>query len=602
MKRLSMLRAWQAAVSLACLVVLFLWQAEFRHRMAATERGSQGSLGLAFERSAETAVGRASHQLRVQAVDTGSTAAGAVASGALLRFDRPFDPWRRYAPGEAVDVALMRAGAAPVPLTLRAAAVPVPRADAADSLARLLLALPAVVFCLVLAFKGGRQDAHRSLSLCFLAMSLNVFVSFNYLPAGLLLSFGKLANLATYPLTWYLCVRFTLRYQSYLATPARLWITRAFPAYQILAFACSAYALWFGCGFEAPGLGLLTLAVAGGGLVLSAASLAEGGRQSSGQLRQRHRWLLLSIMAGAVPGMAATLPGLDAAGPFGLRLAVFSCYAGLLLMYAGLAYGVLRHRVFNFQFAFGRAVVYSIVSTLLVCCIGLAEWLAAPLLNDPQSMVRRLGIASAAVALLTYLAFHLLHHKLEHAIEKLLFRQWHKKEQALREFIRRAAHITTPDRLLAAFAAALDDFTSCAGAAIYLPAPDGSLRQSACTLPGAPAGFTAEQSRHGANRGQGLPGILPGQLVMPMSHRGRLDGLVIVGARIDAESYRPDECQVIAFAAQQVGLDLDALRLDQLERDLAVLEREAAQHAVAWRLLAGRRAGVRSVVTTAGHG
>lgn len=597
MTRLDLGIAWKTTVSVACLLVLFLWQAEFRHRAGMIGQGLHGSLGLAFEDVADTPVGRASHQLRVRAVDPGAPAAQAVKPGALVRFAHPFDPWRRYAPGETIALEVLYPGAAPQALALRAMAAPVPRADAADSLARLLLALPALVFCLMLAFKGGQQDAHRALSLAFLAMSLNVFVSFNYSPSGPLLTAGKLANLAGHSLTWYLCVRFTLRYQCYRATPVRTWLEALFPAYRLLAFGCAGYALWFGCGFEAPGMGALSLAVAGGGIVFIAASLAEGSQQFGGQLRQRHRWLLLSIMAGAIPGMAATMPGFDAAGPFGLRLAVFACYAGLLLMYVGLAYGVLRHRVFNFQFAFGRAVVYSVLSTLLVCCVGLAEWLAAPLLNDPDSLARRLGIASAAVALLTYLAFHMLHHKLEHAVERLLFRQWHEKEQALREFVRCAAHITSADTLLAAFAGALDAFTAGAGAAVYLPAPDGSLRLAAGTLAGAPSVLSAEQVLHGGRGAAGgMPGIQAGQLFMPMSRRGGMNGIVVVGARLDAESYRPDECEAIAHAARQVGLDLDALRLDQLERELAALERQAEQHEVAKRLMAGRRSAMRGVL------
>ena len=58
----------------------------------------------------------------------------------------------------------------------------------------------------------------------------------------------------------------------------------------------------------------------------------------------------------------------------------------------------------------------------------------------------------------------------------------------------------------------------------------------------------------------------------------------------------------MAFAAQQVGLDLDALRLDQLERELAALEREAARQDTAWRLLAGRRSAMRGMVTTVRQG
>ena len=597
MNRLLSLSAWRAAVIVASLLVLFLWQAELRQRLHALD-GNHATLGIVFDGATDTPVGRATHLLRVRALAPGSPAAAALAPGLLVRFEEPFDPWRRYRPGEVVRLAAL--DGAPRTLLLAAVASPVPRADAADSLARLLLVLPALGFCLALAFKGAHSDAHRALALSFLAMSLNLFIGFNYMAPGLLHSAGKLANLACYPLAWYLCVRFTLRYQSYRASPQRLWLERLFPLLRAAAFACAAYALWFGAGFEAPGLDWLTLAVAGASVAIAAASLAEGGRQSSGELRQRHRWLLLAIMTGAVPSLAAAIPGLDARGPFGLRLAVFACYAGLFLMYVGLAYGVLRHRVFNFRFAVGRAVVYSIVSTLLLCCVGLAEWLAAPLLNDPGSLARRLGIASAAVALLTYLGFHLVHHKLEHWIETLLFRRWHDNERALRGFLRRAAHITDQDTLLSALVAALDDFTAGAGAAIYLPGPDGSYLRAAGNLGNAPQLLAPGPDVLDDWRGtvqpvqaHGVAGLLPNQLVLPVSHRGHLNGVVVIGARLDAESYRPDECALMAFAARQVGLDLDALRLEQLEGQLAALTREAERQDLAQHLLAGRRTGPR---------
>jgi hypothetical protein len=603
MNRVLPVSSWKAAVAGACLLVLFLWQAEFRHRLQALD-GAHATLGIVFDGVVDTPVGRATHLLRVRAVAPESPAAGLLSPGMLVRFDRPLDPWRRCRPGEAVGLQVA-ADAGLRALRLAAAPVPVAPADAADSLARLLLVVPALGFCLALAFKGACHDAHRALSMCFLAMSLNMFIGFNYLPAGILHDAGKLADLGCYPLSWYLCVRFALRYQPYRASALRQWLERVFPLYRVAAFACAAYALWFSAGFEAPGLDVLTLSVVGGGVALSAASLGEGIGQSTGEMRQRHRWLLLSIMTGAVPAMLAAVPGLDAPGPFGLRLAVFACYTGLLLMYLGLAYGVLRHRVFNFRFAIGRALVYSVLSTLLLCCVGLAEWLAAPLLNDPGSLARRLGIASAAIALLTYLGFHLVHHKLEHWIERLLFRRWHEKERTLRDFVRRAAHITAQDTLLSSFVAALDDFTAGAGAAIYLPAGDGSYRRAACSLAGAPVLLAPGADQRAAWRGaaqavqaNGVAGILPGQLVLPVSHRGHLNGVVVVGSRADAESYRPDECALMAFAARQVGLDLDALRLEQLEQQLDDLTRESGRQNLAQHMLAGRRAAPRGAAAS----
>jgi hypothetical protein len=73
---------------------------------------------------------------------------------------------------------------------------------------------------------------------------------------------------------------------------------------------------------------------------------------------------------------------------------------------------------------------------------------------------------------------------------------------------------------------------------------------------------------------------------------------VVVGSRADAESYRPDECALMAFAARQVGLDLDALRLEQLEQQLDDLTRESGRQNLAQHMLAGRRAAPRGAAAS----
>jgi GAF domain-containing protein len=59
------------------------------------------------------------------------------------------------------------------------------------------------------------------------------------------------------------------------------------------------------------------------------------------------------------------------------------------------------------------------------------------------------------------------------------------------------------------------------------------------------------------------------ELAVPMSHRGELTGIVLLGHKPGEESYRPDEIELLAFAAQQIGLDLHALEIEGLRHDLA---------------------------------
>jgi hypothetical protein len=60
-----------------------------------------------------------------------------------------------------------------------------------------------------------------------------------------------------------------------------------------------------------------------------------------------------------------------------------------------------------------------------------------------------------------------------------------------------------------------------------------------------------------------------------MSQRGTLSGLVALGPKPTGDSYRPDEQEILAFAARQVGLDIHALRTQALMAELTELRTRA---------------------------
>jgi len=58
---------------------------------------------------------------------------------------------------------------------------------------------------------------------------------------------------------------------------------------------------------------------------------------------------------------------------------------------------------------------------------------------------------------------------------------------------------------------------------------------------------------------------LPARLIAPMVNRNRVIGVALLGAKPDDMDYRPDEIELIDWATRQVGLDLHALKVEQLE-------------------------------------
>jgi GAF domain-containing protein len=71
--------------------------------------------------------------------------------------------------------------------------------------------------------------------------------------------------------------------------------------------------------------------------------------------------------------------------------------------------------------------------------------------------------------------------------------------------------------------------------------------------------------------------LLPASLALPMRHRGELTGLMLMAAKPSGDPYRPDEQELLGWAAQQAGLDLQALEAERLQDDVSRLRQDCAR-------------------------
>ncbi len=525
--------------------------------------------------------------------------------GDQLRYDRTEDRWRRFQIDETIGLTLMQRGTMRH-ISVRAVATPVPFAEKGDYVARFILAVPALLFSFLVGMKQGGGRSHRALALMFCALSLIFYVTTNYSPAGPVFYTCKLLQLASYALLWHWCVQFTLYYQDYPVSRLRARLHRLAAVHRMLAYATSVCAIVYGLGYETPALLPLTGATVAGGLAISIASLIDGWRQSTGELSQRHCWLLLSFALGSIPPMLAWIPALDA-GYDGLRWTMVMMFIGQFAMFIGLAYAVLRHRVFNFDFAFNRMVVYSVISILLLSTCGVLELLSSSLLHGgghaeaPAST----WVIDGLLALAIYIGFHNLHDRVEHWVEHIFFREWHENERKLQQYIRQAAQIMSIDALLESCCNAIDRFTGQAGCAIYLRQTDGSYKLAIdSTLEQAPPVLQTDSTIAVALRSEmtvlrmdDLATDLSSELSVPMSHRSTLHGFMLIGGKRSGESYRPDETTILSFAAQQIGLDLHALRVELLEQEVRGLSHHVEQQDLELLLMAGRRKASRALTS-----
>jgi hypothetical protein len=326
--------------------------------------------------------------------------------------------------------------------------------------------------------------------------------------------------------------------------------------------------------------------------VLACINLLQAFRQSSATARQRVLWvgaatfikfILFALMAQPFLAFARTLDF------YWVQMAVTA------LANIAMAYGILRHRVLDVGFAINRALVYAIVSATMLVSFGLLEWLAHHFVSGGGEDSEKSMVLDAAIALGLYLGFHRLKHSVDHWVEKVFFHHWHENEARLRRFVRQAMHITSAADLEAAYLAALQRFTHDAGAVLYRRRGEG-YEQSGAALMGAPHVVGINDALAVALRTEHAPVLLadsdsalPGELALPMSFRGELQGFALVGLTPNRGAYRSDEIAALEHATQQVGLDLHALQTEQLQAELAGLRRELAALQGAFERYAGGR-------------
>jgi hypothetical protein len=354
-------------------------------------------------------------------------------------------------------------------------------------------------------------------------------------------------------------------------------------------------ALWVGALYAEAGY-LLLLPVPGYGPALLSAAivllnvvgftiLAVNYRRNDAPARNRIKIVAIAFGCFLVGRMMGSAAGsmLETGESASLLLSVLT---GMVVLYfaalAFLAYAVLRRRLFDLGFALNRTLVYGVVSFILLAGFGLGEWSVDHLV--PESWRRASELYSAGIALVLFLSFHRLRDAVERQVERLFFHRWQQNEAALRRFVASAGHFHQTPALCRAFAEEATRFCEGAPAALYLRAADGGFRLQAGGLSGAAEAYDEDDHAFALMRAERRAvalatahGALPGALALPMLDQGALAGFVLVGPKSDDADYRPDEVELLGWAAHQVGLDLQALHARDLEAQVVSLNETVAR-------------------------
>ena len=308
---------------------------------------------------------------------------------------------------------------------------------------------------------------------------------------------------------------------------------------------------------------------------LATLTLVLAGREVAATDRSRYGMmlcaLLLIIAAGIIDGIILAT-GNDY---LTVRPLLVSWYAALFAGVLLFAYAILRHRVIDLGFAVNQTLIYGLVSFVVLLLFGLAEWGVEKIMPEAwREHVEANSLISAAIALAIFLVFHRIRDGVEEVIEGIFFHKWRQNEALLGRFVAQAAHIVRPEALKTATVTEFERFSGGAQVAMYRADATRMVREAGA-LSGLDATLDIDLPTLVALRAEGKvlfdadAAPLHAALILPMFQRNDLTGFIAVAPRPAGDAYRPDERSALAAAAQKIGLDLHALRIEELETDLA---------------------------------
>lgn len=298
-------------------------------------------------------------------------------------------------------------------------------------------------------------------------------------------------------------------------------------------------------------------------------ALIDGYHTSSLTQRGRIRWVVGTLtfgFSGLLVGFLSLI--------FHLAPDIFQ-FAGLTILAVpfGLAYAILRHRILDIGFIVNRALVYTIVSIIIVVTFIIIETLA----NEFFAGTGRVSVyVQLATALGLGFSVRFIHTRVDHFVDDVLFKERHEADAALRRFAREAAHITTPTDLVTKSLEVCRDALNMEWLAWMAPAPGEFRPRGTIGMPIPPVSendrtvLALRTWRDVAEPGK-IHSDMPGELAFPMIVRGNLEGILVCGPKRNHEAYAPDERDTLAFLAHEIGIAMDSLALRTLSAKVTSL-------------------------------
>jgi GAF domain-containing protein len=498
-----------------------------------------------------------------------------VVPGDLLRWNEPLGRWYNVAAGETATLTVIHGGASrEIEVTMPAARA-LPRHQVAIYVMDFLGRVVALCIGVFIGLRRADLTAFRG----FAAAGLLSAIPFPYsAPAGSHIESLDFIGSFARDLAIGALVFFAVNYPDDKPVGWRALLKRYYPwFFGLLVTAEVGYFARLYAGHFEPLAGWFFRVTSIGLPLLFLATIILAWRQARGESKIRLQWILGTLGTVISAVLIETLNSLigEPIEPTDVGLVLTAAeLAGII----GIVYAILRHRIFDFGFAVNRTLVFAIVGAILLGAFQIAHAIVGEFLHFDDK--NKTIVLSAILAGTIYLSFSQLKKVVEKVVDRLFFRAWAMRDEALRRFVKEAQHASDADALGASFVAALDRFTQGATSALFRRSAIGDFERVAGTLLDAPETVGANDAvalamlaHDKAILIRDYPSALRAALALPMAHRGELLGFAVVGSKPGGDPYRPDEVDALGFAAHQVGLDFYALKLERLSRQIAAERR-----------------------------
>lgn len=524
-----------------------------------------------------------------------------IRQGDAIQLDRtPFEQ-RRYiagvgapiAPGTALDLAVVHDG---VLRNVRLVAVAAPL-TLADAFTLFVSCLASFVFIVVgagLIFVRPNVATWGFGAFCLLGLPVDSF-QLRIPDAGWALAstlfFDVVQNIGVAGL-----VLFTLVFPHPLDVPWRRTLRRFLPLLALIMMALTLYPDVKNLVFGLPAQNENVVLQFTFGLVyaLTIVVLIDTYRRIALDDRERVRWVIVGFAVGLMTNyIGNTLFFTAVFFTHPAAWVVNSLISLSVLLPITVAHAVVRHRVLDFDFVIGRALIFAVLTTLLTVVFGLLDWLSGRFLED----FRLSHVFAAGISICVALTFGRLEKFTSEAVEAMFFRKRRAAEAHVERSIAALPHaraIAVVETELVADADATLNITSAAvfrrdDAGNFVRTTSAGWGDADCALldDSDPLVLMMRSEMRMIDteelpwRRPDLPhaGRRP-HSVFPLRSHAELAGFVMYGGHVDGGTLDPAEVALLERLVTAAGLafdQIDARRLrdDNQEQQRTIVELRA---------------------------